>query len=223
MLRSRECGNSLDADVTVQWQGYGKNGTIPGMLQMQAPSLLRFSVVDPLGRQHFILVSDGDTFTLINNSRSTAYAGPADSPFLRRYIPACISPHHYHDWLTGRLPFGEGSFKHFRWDAESPEAVWLITGWEDGVRHHVLFAPESATIKQHLVEGEDGGVLLDVVYDDYQANELDCLLPHLLRIEGATISGTALVRYDKIFPVREIPERHFQIVIPDHFTVETVE
>ena len=102
-FQDRRCAQSLDADVTMEWQMYGKTEKIPGLLQLQSPSFLRYSVVDPIGRQLLILVSDGSSFTLVDNRKAKALTGQVESNFWNKYIPGFIVPKDYISWLTGRL------------------------------------------------------------------------------------------------------------------------
>jgi len=222
-FRNRECPGSLDADVTLEWRMYGKTEKIPGMLQMQSPAFLRYSVVDPLGRQLFILVSDGSRFTLVDNRKARALTGGIDSAFWQKYIPDFISPADYMNWLTGRLPATPFEVREIRGDKQAVDAVWLITEWRGGVRHHVLFHPDSSRMTRHIVENDSEEVLLDVSYTEYRPNGTDCPEPSLLLAKGEEISGTVQVRFDRILPPTPIPEPLFHLTLPEHFTLKTVD
>ncbi|MCL7489664.1 MAG: hypothetical protein M8357_15970 [Desulfobulbaceae bacterium] len=222
-FRDRDCPQSLDADVTLEWTIYGKTEKIPGVLQLQSPAFLRYSVVDPLGRQLFILAGDGSSFTLVDNRKAKALTGRTDSAFWQKYIPDFISPSDYMHWLAGRLPAADFAVEEIRGDSQSPSTFWLITQWRGNIRHHVLFHLESSRISRHIVENDKGEVLLDVSYTDYGPNDPDCPHPHLLLAKGAEIKGTVQLRFDRIFPPAPIPERIFHLTLPDHFTVKTVD
>ena len=222
-FQSRKCGWSLDADVTLEWQMYGKREKIPGMLQLLSPAFFRYAVVDPLGRQLFILVSDGNNFTLVDNRKAKALTGPVDSHFWRNYIPGFIRANDYISWLTGRLPAGSFKVNEIRADRKSVDAVWLLTEWTDAIRQRVLFHPDTGQVARHIVEGANDAVLLDVTYSDYQEDDLDCSRPRLLQVEGAEVSGTGTVHFVKLLPEAAIPPRIFHLTLPEHFTVTTVE
>ena len=98
-FQSRKCRESLDVDVTLEWEMYGKTEKIPGVLQLQSPSFIRYSVVDPLGRQLLILVSDGNTFSLVDNSKAKALTGHVHSDFWNKYIPNFITSEDHMSWL----------------------------------------------------------------------------------------------------------------------------
>jgi outer membrane lipoprotein-sorting protein len=222
-FQSRNCIESLDADVTLEWEMYGKTKKIPGMLQLQAPSFLRYSVVDPLGRQLFILVSDGNSFSLVDNSKAKALTGQVNSNFWKKYIPSFITSKDYISWLTGRLPAEPFEVKEVRRDKKSVKAIWLITGWKNTIRHHVLFFPETGQVTRHIVEGENKDILLDVMYTNYDSGSLSCAKPLLLKVEGTKISGTVKVHFDEILPETLIPPSIFHLNLPAHFTVKIVE
>lgn len=222
-FQGRNCSQSLDADVTLEWLIYGKTEKIPGLLQLQSPAFLRYAVVDPLGRQLFILVSDGISFTLVDNRNAKALIGQVDSQFWKKYIPGFVIPTQYLSWLTGRLPAGDFKTGEIRADKRSVDAVWLITGWNDAIRHHVLFSPEAGQVLRHIIEGGNHEILLDVVYSDYDSTDQGCAPPHRLQVEGAGISGTVTLLFEEIFPAAPIPRGIFHLTLPDHFTVSPVE
>ncbi len=222
-FQNRKCIESLDADITLEWQLYGKTEKIPGMLQLQSPSFLRYSVIDPLGRQLLILVSDGDTFSLVDNNKAKALTGQVYSNFWKKYFPNFISSDEYIAWLTGRLPAGAFVVKEIRGDKQLSEAVWLESQWENTIRHHVLFFPETGHMRRHIVEDESYDILLDVTYTNYNSNDLDCAKPHVITVEGTEITGTLTLHFDKIFPETTIHPNIFDITIPTHFTTKTVE
>ena len=174
-------------------------------------------------RQLLILVSDGNSFSLVDNSKAKALTGQVNSNFWKKYIPSFISSKDYMPWLTGRLPLIDFDVHEVRADKKSVEAVWLITQWKNTIRHHVLFFPETSQVTRHIVEGENNEILLDVTYAEYQPNDQYCSIPHLLEIEGTEISGTAKVHFDEILPEATIPQTFFHLTLPDHFTVKTVQ
>lgn len=222
-FQSRKCGRSLDVDVTLEWQRYGQSEKIPGMLQLQSPAFLRYAVVDPLGRQLFILVSDGNSFTLVDNRKAKALTGPVDSNFWNNYIPGFIRAKDYISWLTGRLPAGSFKVNEIRADRKSVDAVWLITEWMDDIRQRALFNPDTGQVARHIVEDAKDTVLLDVTYSDYQADDLECARPRLLQVEGAEVTGTGTVHFAKLLPEAAIPPGIFHLTLPEHFTVTTVD
>ena len=222
-FQDRRCAQSLDADVTMEWQMYGKTEKIPGLLQLQSPSFLRYSVVDPIGRQLLILVSDGSSFTLVDNRKAKALTGQVESNFWNKYIPGFIVPKDYISWLTGRLPADVFEVYEIRQDKESVEFVWLLTKWKNNTRHHILFSPKDNQVIRHIVESDDNEILLDVVYSDYDSNIPHCTKPNLLKIEGAEITGTLKMHFDEFFPENPISLNIFYLTLPEHFSVKIVE
>ncbi len=202
---------------------YGKTEKIPGVLQLQSPSFLRYSVVDPIGRQLLILVSDGSRFTLVDNRQAKALTGQVKSNFWNKYVPDFIISKDYISWLTGRLPEDVFEVYEIRQDKKSVEFVWLLTKWKNNIRHHVLFSPKTEQVTRHIVEGENNEILFDVTYSGYGSNTRQCAKPNLLKIEGVEITGTLTIHFDEFFPENPISPNIFQLTVPDHFTVKTVE
>jgi outer membrane lipoprotein-sorting protein len=222
-FQNRRCAQSLDADVTLEWQMYGKTEKIPSVLQLQSPSFLRYSVVDPIGRQLLILVSDGSSFTLVDNRKAKALTGQVESNFWNKYIPEFITSKDYISWLTGRLPEDVFEVYEIRQDKESVEFVWLLTKWKNNTRHHVLFSLKGNQVIRHIVESDDNETLLDVVYSDYDPSTPHCTKPNQLKIEGAKITGTLKLHFDEFFPENPISPNIFHLTLPDHFSVKIVE
>jgi len=222
-FQNRRCAQSLDADVTVEWQMYGKTEKIPSVLQLQSPSFLRYSVVDPIGRQLLILVSDGSSFTLVDNRKAKALTGQVKSNFWNKFVPDSITSKDYISWLTGRLPEDVFEVYEIRQDKESVESVWLLTKWKNNSRHHVLFSSKDNQVIRHIIESDDNEILLDVVYSDYNSNTLHCKKPNQLKIEGAKITGTLKLHFDEFFPGDPISLNIFHLTLPEHFSVKIVE
>ncbi len=222
-FQKRRCAQSLDADVTLEWQMYGRTEKIPSVLQLQSPSFLRYSVVDPMGRQLLILVSDGNSFTLVDNRKAKALTGQVESNFWNKYIPDFITSKDYISWLTGRLPEDFFEMYEIRQDKESVEFVWLLTKWKKNIRHHVLFSPKDNQVIRHVVEKDDNEILLDVVYSHYDSSTQYCRKPSQLKIEGAKVTGTLKVHFDEFFPENPISPNIFHLTLPDHFSVKIVE
>lgn len=222
-FQKRPRPQALDADVTLEWEMYGKVEKIPGMLQLQEPSFLRYALVDPLGRQMLILVSDGAGFILVNNRKAMALTGSVKSDYWEKYIPGFIDSGEYVSWLTGR-PGSEGYMvREVRRDEETVGDMWLLTGWKDGVRHHLLFNPESGTLKQRIVEGSDNEILLDVEYSGYNSDNSNSSQPSLIKVGGEKVSGSLIVHIEKIISEEAIPPDVFQLSLPEHFTVTVAE
>lgn len=221
-FRAEQCSTTLDADITIDWQGYGKKEVFPGMLQVQDPGYLRYAIVDPLGRQLLILVSDSEDFTLVNNKKGKAYVGQTDSSFWQRYIPSYLYPEDYLSWLTGRVPANGFEIQDIRQDKQSPQQIWFISSWQNDIRHRIQYDLEAKNILRHMVEGLERNVWLDVAYSDYAINSNTCNKPMLLQISGSDISGNLTIHYDEFFSTPALSPNNFQLHIPDHFSLETV-
>ncbi len=219
----RECARSVDADVTLSWQVLWSGAMVRGMLQVQKPALLRYTVVDPLGRPLFIIVSDGATFTAVDTLKGEGYTGPVTSPSWRKYVPKGISPKELFFWLSGGLPPGELRVDGVRREKNSPWP-WVILTSSGGLHHQVLFDPDSGRIVRHVVVGRDRTILLDVTYSGTvrPKDAPGCPWPAELEIKGATIPGTVRIRFDRILSEAVLPPATFHLTLPVHYPVHKI-
>lgn len=218
------CLRVLDADVTLEMRMLGKSEIAPGMLQAMSPSYLRYTVADPLGRSLAIVATDGTTFTMVDNRRAEAVTGPVDSGFWDEFFPAGIFVEDFIPWLTGRLPDMDFQINAVHGDRDDPALVWLISPGGDSMWHDIGFDQAAGVIRRHILRREGGSeAVLDVRYPRYNMEDAQCPLPMELEVTGQAITGTLLIRYDRIYPDTTLSPRIFQLAIPDHYTVEEVE
>jgi len=219
----RECAGSVDADVTLSWQALWSGATVRGMLQVRKPAMLRYTAVDPLGRPLFIVVSDGSTFTAVDTLKGEGYTGPVTASFWRRYVPGGISPQELFFWLSGGLRPGELRIDDVRLGKNSSRP-WIILSAPGGLRHQVLFDPDSGRILRHVVTDRDRTILLDVTYSGTVRLQdgSGCPWPEELEIKGAAIPGTIRIRFDRILSEAVLPAATFHLTLPAHYPVHRV-
>lgn len=80
----------FDADLRLTWEFVGVKGGVDATVQLQQPALLRFSANDPLGRALSLLVSDGVSFTMVDNRAGKAYRGTTGSKFWHTRVPEAV-------------------------------------------------------------------------------------------------------------------------------------
>lgn len=220
-VRARGCSDSLDADVTVTWQGYGRNISFSGTLQATESGRIRISGLDPLGRPFFILVTEGIHFTLVDNRQGSVFTGLVDSAFTRQYIPKVPRLPSYFPFLAGQLPDADASpIRLARTDGKN--TYWLVYGLEDGITLQVEIDPLTVTIKRQLLLDEENRIVLDVLYASYTATGAGCFVPDHITIEGEGFTGTVQLRLDTLYEGDILPDKVFQLTIPEHFSVSEV-
>lgn len=218
------CLRVLDADVTLEMQMLGKSEIAPGMLQAMSPSYLRYTVADPLGRSLAIVVTDGTTFTMVDNRRAEAVTGPVESGFWYEFFPPGVYVEDFIPWLTGRLPDQDFQINATLGDRDDPTLVWMISPAGEGMWHDIGFDFAAGVMRRHILRSEtDNKALLDVRYIRYNMEDAQCPLPMELEVAGQSITGTLLIRFDRIFTDTTLSPRIFLLDIPDHYTVEEVE
>lgn len=213
---------AVDADVRLGWDALGSKGNVNASLQLQQPAFLRFSVTDPLGRSLLLAVSDGASFTLVDNRIGRIYQGKTDSKFWRSYIPQAILPEDLFYFLGGLLPNVEMKAIGA---AQDPERTGFWYVWKDGrsLTHYVLLDRRSREMTRHLLFDPRGDLLLEMTYSAYAgARESGFNWPRQLQMKGSAITGTLTMQVNKIYSHGHLAVTTFHLEPPAHFTVEQV-
>lgn len=220
-IRERRCPDFLDADVTINWQGYGQSRNVSATLQATGKGGLRVSLLDPLFRPFLILAANGTTFTLVDNRQGKGYTGFVDTTFLREYIPAGLQLSTCFSFLAARLPPTKKSLIRFS-RSEAENTYWFVFTDKNGRQQHVEIDPDSGLLLRQLLVDAGGSIILDVRYDSYQPLKNDCLYPAHIFAEGQDISGSVQITLDKLYNT-PLADEIFHLQIPDHFMVTEVE
>ena len=213
---------ALDADIRLGWDVLGNKGGVDAVLQLQKPAFLRFSANDPLGRSLFIAVSDGASFTMVDNRIGRIYQGKTDSKFWRSYVHEAILAEDLFFFLSGLLPKVEPHAVKTAQDLEKA-GFWYV--WKDGrsMTHHVLLDSLSREMLRHLLFNPQGGLVLDITYSAYSASpDSGVNWPRHLQITGNAITGTLTVHVNKVYSHAQQAAALFHLIPPPHFTVEQV-
>ena len=213
---------AVDADLRLNWDFLGSKGGVAAVLQLQRPALLRFAVNDPLGRPLMLAVSDGASFTLVDNRQGRAYRGSTDSKFWHSYVPDAVAAEDLFALLGGMAPEGTGRVTASARDKEGT-GFWYVLEAPAGATRHLLLDRRSGTLRRHLLV-DDGTPVLDVVYSGTaNADRAGYRWPRELRVTGSAITGTLTVHIDTVYGETPLPAATFQLAVPPHFMVEPVE
>ncbi len=218
-IRKQDSPNFLDADVTVSWAGYGRKYNFNATLQATRAGRFRLSGLDPLGRPFFILVTDGTTFTLVDNRQGKGYAGVVGSAYFRKYIPPGVQLSTCFSLLTAQLPDREVQEIRI---AENKENYWFIFTGKHGVQRRVGIDPDTGFLVRQTVVDAENEIVLDVRYDDYPSQAASFYLPGLLYMESEKMPGSLEITLTKVYKEKQIPESIFTLHIPEQFSVVQV-
>jgi len=213
---------AVDADIRLHWNVLGGKGSIGGTLQAQRPALLRFAAADPLGRSLILAVSDGHTFTLVDNRIGHAYLGRVESKFWRSYVPEAIKPEDLLSMLGGYLREGDGVGAKAAQDGEGG-GFWYV--WRDArsISHHVLMERRNGEVRRHLLVDGQGEQVLDLRYEDYQKDAKSGFSwPRRLQISGEAVTGDLAVEVERMYSHTPQGTAVYRLTPPAHFTVEQV-
>lgn len=213
---------AVDADVRLGWDVFGSKGSVDASLQLQQPAFLRFSATDPLGRSLLLAVSDGASFTMVDNRIGRIYQGKTGSKFWQSYIPQTILAEDLFYFLGGLLPNVEMKAIGAAQDLELT-GFWYV--WKDNrsLTHHVLLDRRSKEMTRHLLFDPRGDLILEMTYSAYSgARESGFNWPRHLRMTGSAITGTLTVHVNKTYSHGRLAAAIFHLEPPAHFTVEQV-
>jgi hypothetical protein len=213
---------AVDADVRLGWDVFGSKGSVDASLQLQQPAFLRFSATDPLGRSLLLAVSDGASFTLVDNRIGRIYQGKTDSKFWRSYIPQAILAEDLFYFLGGLLPNVEMKAIGA---AQDPERTGFWYVWTDGrsLTHHVLLDRRSKEMTRHLLFDPRGDLILEMTYSAYSGSgDSGFNWPRHLQMTGSAITGALTVQVNTVYAHGPLAPATFHLEPPAHFTVEQV-
>lgn len=213
---------ALDADIRLGWDVLGSKGGVGATVQLQPPAFLRFAANDPLGRALFLAVSDGATFTLVDNRIGRVYQGRTDSKFWHSYVPETLRPDDLFFFLGGLLPKTETQAVRPAQDL-GKTGFWYV--WKDGrsMTHHILLDRRTRQMNRHLLFDPGGNLVLDLTYSAYNDTwDSGHSWPGHLQITGTAVTGTLTVQIEKIYSYTPKGAAIFHLVPPSHFTIEQV-
>jgi hypothetical protein len=213
---------ALDADIRLGWDVLGRKGSVGAILQLRQPAFVRFSANDPLDRALLIVVSDGTSFTMVDNRIGHIYQGRTDSKFWHSYVPEPIQAKDLFFFLGGFLPQMTTEEVSSFTDVEKT-GFWYV--WKDkrSLTHYVLLDRRTGVMRRHLLLHPDGDVVLELTYLSYHnISESGFRWPQRLQVTGSAITGTLNVHTQKIFSHTQLPAALFHLVLPAHYTVEQV-
>ncbi len=212
----------LDADLRLTWEFLGVKGGVDATVQLQQPAWLRFSANDPLGRALNLLVSDGASFTMVDNRAAKVYRGTTDSKYWHTRVPEAVQTGELLPLLAGSVstggpvnvqPSGDGMGAGF----------WYL--WTDAraIRHHVLLERQNGCMLRHLLVDGSGKQVLNLVYTEHTPGEGGFGWPGRVEVTGQAVGGSVVLRFDRIYSRQFLPASTFQLNPPAHFTVEEVD
>ncbi|WP_028582892.1 hypothetical protein [Desulfogranum mediterraneum] len=202
---------ALDADVQLNWNFFAGRGMVEGILQLQQPSRLRLSVLDPLGRALLVAATDGSEVTVIDSRSGIAYLGSVDSESWQRYVPEVIAATELSYLLAGQLPpdgyaLAEVGRIGVGGDGEVGEFWYRLRGVDRDQTLLVQLDSDQATIRRCLfldMDQDDQEAAVELSYSDYAtAGGGQGLWPGRIRLSGSAVGGTVELRLVQVFSVQ---------------------
>lgn len=214
--------SSVETGYQLSWQILGQSGRLEVQLQMDAPDLLRFTALDPLGRTLYLAVADGRKFALIDNRAASVQRGLVNGRVWRELVPEPLKVQDVVALLAGRLErvpaFGVRA-------EQNPEQNGYWFSWDHpGLSHRVLVDKKTGLMARHLLlenEGGKTGILLDLRYIDYdQDRGSGYFWPRTTEVQGSLVKGSLRLARSGPLSFDPLPLSTFHPDIPPHFKVQ---
>ena len=217
------CPDFIDIDLTATWRGYGQQRTVRLGLQAARDGRFRVSGFDPLSRPFFIFVTDGYSFTMVDNRRGRGYTGSLDSEFIHEYLPEGISGKTMFLLLAGRFPDDQKPIVSVAND--SAGYYRYIFSLADGYFLHGEISIGDGLLSRQFVVDKNDEIIIAVRYDGEMPVNNACPLPLVIGVEGEGVTGTVRLVVDKVYDYDavNVSDDVFLLRIPEHFTVTAVE
>ena len=213
--------SSVDTGYDLAWDIMGQSGKTEAQLQMEAPDMLRFSALDPLGRLLYLAVADGQNFTLVDNRAATVQRGAVNGPLWRKHVHEPLAISSLMPLLGGRVE----KLPAYGIRAEqNPEKSGYWFFWkEGGLNHHLLLDKKSGLVARHILAKDRGGILLDLRYTGYDRDrKTGYFWPKLTEVEGRLVRGTLTLKRSGRLSFDPLPLSTFHPEIPSHFKEESL-
>ena len=214
------CGEYLDADLTIGWQGLGRRVRVSATLQARRPGRIRLAATDPLGRPQMLLVIDGGNFVFLDIPASRGYSGSVASAFMHRFLPPSLPVDELTGWLTGTL---DSRLAIRSMGKEVERSRFWVEATDRHGQHQFLCLDDRGRLLRRLLVDRDGGLILEAVYRAYK-DSAGCRRPGLVELHGSGIQGDLTLRFSRYYPPVDHPATDpFQVRIPPGFSIQRVE
>lgn len=125
---------------------------------------MRLELRDPLGKLHYVAVSDGKTFTAYFPTRALAYRDSvAGRAYFEKYMGFRFSSSEFRDLLVGTFPVSVRSFSSWEWD--DSEGMYVGVTTQGAYRFRVWVDGDKAVIRKLKWSTKDDELV--VSYGDY--------------------------------------------------------
>jgi hypothetical protein len=228
-FRQRPSVNAVDMDVHLGWKYLGQQGAIDAILVLQAPSWVRMTALDPLGRSIFIISSDGTTFTMADNRSGIGYRGKVTSRLWRKYVPEAIRPESLFYFLGAMLPAKEVAYSFAGIDGQG--RYWYQFEEEkkvgEKILHRIMLSDEGLA-EQYLLVRNQSQVMVRFIYQHYlsiggsEQQGAAKVWPGLITVDGEDVQGEFSLEVKKMVSNARQPLSFFTLHIPLHYEIETL-
>lgn len=224
--RDESCFSSLDAKVSLNWEGPGGTRVLSGYLQMLLPGSIKFVLPNPLGQPAFVLVSNGQDFQSINTALRQQTRGSLLFLAREHHLPAALLSDRWGYWLMGRIQEKGAEIESVHQDGDG-RGVWLTTGYpyvEDGGRlrggtSHLLINPDTRQLLVRILVDETGETAATLSYEARREGD-GCGPAGRVTVTDLPYASSLVLEFTEVLTDRPFSEKNFSLKVPAGYTLE---
>jgi hypothetical protein len=185
----------------------GSRSTVTVFVAAARPAFLHFEVLGFFGEPQAILVSDGQTFALLQNDQGKYFHGPATPENVSRLLPVVLSGPELVSILLGAAPRIPAERLSAQALAEAP--AYLVTLWQGDRSQKLWIHPDHHRVLKSEVHGPTA---YDLLFEDFQATgAID--FPRKITL-FASGSATLELRYQELRVNPDLEPARFKLAPP---------
>jgi hypothetical protein len=224
--RDESCFSSLDAKVSLTWDGPGGTRTLSGYLQLLLPGSIRFVLPNPLGQPAFVLVSNGQNFQSINTALRQQTRGSLLSLAREHHLPATLLSDRWGYWLMGRIQEKGAEIDSVHQDGDG-RGVWFTTRYprvegvvqQRGGTSHLLINPDTRQLLVRILVDETGETAATLSYEARREGD-GCGPAGRVTVTDLPYNSSLLLDFAEVLTDRPFSEKNFSLKVPDGYALE---
>ena len=223
LVRDKQCGPTLSADLTLFYQDPIDKRALKGYLDFSLPKDFKFIVTNPFGQPLMILAGNRKTYEVILTRETQFIAGSLESFALRHNLPLEFINGNWGEWLTGRCLMPPSSIIEIGEDL-SGRGLWVefSSVVPSGLSSSVLFDRASGEILIRRLKNKDGNTIAMITYGERTARgQNNCRQPGIVDISELGYGTTIQLKFENIEIQQEkkeydikAPTGYFQKYLP---------
>ena len=211
----RQTFQNLKGLAQVRVYTTAQNVTIEDMVVLlHGFDAMRLEGIGPFGQPLFLLIAEGQRFSLYTPQEARLVSGTASADNLARLLGIALAPAVLHYMLIGDVPLMHlPTAGTFGYHARTNLYVWEGQGAERWLDYRIWFEPHHLQPVRFVVTEMFGEVVLDVQYDDFHPLG-EIRLPYRIVIEQPRAGRRVVWQYTDVQLNAGISPALFRLRVP---------